>query len=259
MQPTDINLITDSVANLKPPALLLAALYVVGIIMKAVPRIPNWTIPIAVCLLGAFCFPYMGEASPYVKAAQVPYLAMMLIGFLIGAVAVGIKQVFKQTIIRDNEPEPAKPGKIPSVLFCLPLIGALLFGAGCQSTLEQGGAYAPVALTTNAEGQVSTLAVIAPDKAFYAVEGTFLTTYAMLDAVFKFEKDNRTMLWAISRDIKHTLDKLRTEADAVVLQYGKARAAYLANPTPAGLTAMNTAIAKTKQLAAAASAAIPQQ
>jgi hypothetical protein len=74
--------------------------------------------------------------------------------------------------------------------------------------------------------------------------------------VFRFERDNRDNLWKLSPDIKHTLDKIRPDAAQAVQTYAAARKAYIANPTPTGLSMLNTILAKVQQVSAAAAAAV---
>lgn len=120
-----------------------------------------------------------------------------------------------------------------------------LFGGGAtcrQSRLEPGGAYA----TTNT----------VPDLQFYQVEATFALAYATIDTAFKFEKDNRQTLWALSPDIKHGIDKIRPDATAYRNLYIAARKAYLANPVPTGLSNLQSTLLKIQQIAVAAQTAI---
>jgi hypothetical protein len=136
-----------------------------------------------------------------------------------------------------------------TAIACLSLV--ILFGpaAGCKSTPAPGGFYAP----TNALGQAAS----APDKAFYVADGSFATAYAALDATFTFERENRTALWKVSPSIKHALDDLRPKAVEARNIYIAARQAYLANPVPANLTALKTALTRVQQLSAAVVAALP--
>lgn len=116
---------------------------------------------------------------------------------------------------------------------------------GCATKLQDGGAYAAVGT--------------APDKAFYGIDASFDLGYSILDAAFNFERNNRAYLWSLSPDIKHTLDHIRPQATEVVATYGKARKAYMANPTPSGLTDLQTALGRMQQLSSAAQAVIPKQ
>lgn len=134
------------------------------------------------------------------------------------------------------------------------LISGALFLDGCKKTLQPGGAYAPVVITTNAGGVTVTNVVDLPDMAFYQTEAAFKTAYDLTDGIFKWERDNRLILWGVSPSIKHSLDAIRPTAAAIVKQYGIARTAYKANPTPAGLDLMNTILAKMEQIRASAEA-----
>jgi hypothetical protein len=93
---------------------------------------------------------------------------------------------------------------------------------------------------------------------FYVVDGAFNLAYATVDAAFKFEYDNRLRLWALSPDIKKTLDTIRPEAAKVVLTYATARTAYLKNPTVAGLSDLQLALTTVQRLATTALATIPK-
>jgi hypothetical protein len=124
------------------------------------------------------------------------------------------------------------------------LLAALFALPACSTTkLETGGAYA-------VQGSQ-------PDLAFYTVDASFDMAYAAFDTAFTFERENRKALWALSPSIKHALDAVRPTAVQVVKEYGTARKAYMANPTPAGLTTLQTVIAKAQQLAETAKAALP--
>lgn len=130
------------------------------------------------------------------------------------------------------------------LLACVLCAGLL---TACKTgQLEPGGAYAP----TNSVGQ----AVIAPDPAFFRVDAAFDIAFSTTDAIFKFEQDNRLLLWQLSPEIKKGLDSIRPDAAQAVRMYGIARKAYKANPTPAGLTEMETWLAKAQQLSVTAQA-----
>lgn len=109
---------------------------------------------------------------------------------------------------------------------------------GCAGGLETGGAYA----------QANT----APDKALFTADLTFKTLHAQLTAVFDFERDNRLLCWQISPEIKHSLDRLRPKASAIVKEYAQARAAYLKAPAPANLTSLQGVLAELSRLNATA-------
>jgi len=150
-----------------------------------------------------------------------------------------------------------KKFKLPILLIALL---ALPFLQACKGpTLAPGGAYAPATITTstNAAGVVTTntVATAAPDPAFEAVDQTFDTTYSMLDDVLVYERANRKALEAISPSIKHSLDAIRPGAWLAVQAYTSARRTYIANPTPAGLTTLQTILSQVQALAAAAQTA----
>jgi len=135
--------------------------------------------------------------------------------------------------------------KTKTLLLAVALSVGLLTGCN-KATLQSGGAYAP----TNSLGA----ATIAPDIAFYQIDGAFDVAYSATQAVLKFELDNRIYLFTLDPNIKHTLDGIRPQIVTAIQQYGIARAAYVANPTPAGLTTLQTILGKAQQLASAASA-----
>lgn len=128
-------------------------------------------------------------------------------------------------------------------------VALMLTVSGCKNgTLQSGGSYSP----TNSVGQ----AISAPDLAFYQVDAAFDLAYSTIDAAYKFEQDNRVLLWDISPNIKQTLDAIRPDSVKAVQAYGLARSAYLASPTPAGLSTLQTWLAKAQQLATSAQAVI---
>lgn len=124
--------------------------------------------------------------------------------------------------------------KMPPLTLWL-MLGLLSAGllAGCVTgkRLEAGGAYS----------QTATSAAL-PE--LFVLDSSFDVAYDALDTTFKFERANRTMLWAISPNIKHSLDKLRVEASQVKLDYAIARQAYLANSIQTNLDALTTALTK---------------
>lgn len=169
---------------------------------------------------------------------------------VITGITTGIGLIFA----RDNNKTSEQVGAAKTPQGTLPLtvllLGALLLTSpACNSTrLEKGGAYAPIA----AEGQTQ----IKADIAFFRVETAFDFAYSAIDAAFKFEADNEKLLWQISPNIKHSLDKIRPEAVKARNAYAVARTAYLANPTPAGLSKLEEALQQTRQLSDTAAAIV---
>lgn len=131
-------------------------------------------------------------------------------------------------------------------LLILAIIPSLLV-SGCanrQARLETGGAYA-------IEG-------VEADLTFYQIDAAYRVAEGTIDAAFKFESDNREMLWAISPEIKKTLDSIRPEAVAAKQRYLNSRATYKAMPVPANLPTLQAALIKMQQLEATASIALPK-
>jgi hypothetical protein len=125
---------------------------------------------------------------------------------------------------------------------------------GCKtSKLEAGGTYTTT-ITNVVNG--SSVVLTTSDLPLYTADAAFGFAYKTLDAAFLIERNNREYLWNISPAIKHTLDQVRVTASQVVDDYLAARAAYISNPTPAGLTGVNAVLAKIQQLMSAAYAAI---
>lgn len=132
-------------------------------------------------------------------------------------------------------------GAIASVALWLAFIG---WCVGCKATLQQGGAY-------NLTGS-------APDMPLFVADTAYQLAYNTIDAVFTTERNNRAFLWSLSPKIKQSLDSIRPQAVAADQDYLKARAAYIANPTPANLSGVQAVLAKIQQLATAAQAALPK-
>lgn len=127
--------------------------------------------------------------------------------------------------------------------------------AGCSSArLESGGDYAPLSVTNNA-GQVLTNP--APDLAFYNVDALYQFSWHGINAAFDFEYANRAFLFGQLPEIKRGLDKIRPAAVKANADYLKARAAYVQNPTPAGLDALGELEARLAQLSVVAGALMP--
>jgi hypothetical protein len=113
----------------------------------------------------------------------------------------------------------------------------------CKTTLEPGGAYAPL-VGTNVQSDVT----------FYAIESAFEVAYKSIDFVFKFEFDNRDLLFKVSPEIKRSLDAIRPKAVQIRDDYMLARIVYRANSTPANLDALQQVLQKLQQLLATAEA-----
>lgn len=151
----------------------------------------------------------------------------------------GLRGTFDAIWYGTNVPKPTDDNSTARRV-TLPLLfvaGVLL--AGCAN-LEPGGAYTP-------EGQ-------APDKVLYSLDSAYDASKSMCDLVMSYELNNEALLWSISPEIKHTLDKIRPQAWASFTAYHTARKAYLEHPTPAELDTLKEALSRLQQVAAAANA-----
>lgn len=170
------------------------------------------------------------------------------------AVVLGIISFVWSNFVHTDKPNtPPANGKTACWIAALVLPFFLV--QGCATGVQQGGAYAPV--LTNSDGSITQLS--AADLPFYVVDSSFQAAYSVVDAAFNIERNNRTFLWGVNPKIKHTLDSIRPAAWQVVKDYTAARAAYIANPTPAGLSTLQTLLSKVQALAAAAQAVMTVQ
>lgn len=116
MNPNDL---VNGIVNVSVPVALLAALNVVGYVLSKLPenKIPNWTIPFILPLLGAILYPLVGSYTEVAKAAKVPWLVMSFYGIGIGGAAVGANQALRQWLGRN---EPSKPNETKPAPFVEP-------------------------------------------------------------------------------------------------------------------------------------------
>lgn len=70
------------------PPTVPAMCYVVGNIMKQIPQVPNWTIPVALPFVGAMLSVVLHGWNP----------AWAMTGFMDGASAVGLNELATRTI-----------------------------------------------------------------------------------------------------------------------------------------------------------------
>jgi hypothetical protein len=150
----------------------------------------------------------------------------------------------------DGPSAPSGPGGLGGTLKALILAGSLALPAawlgcsGCSSTLENGGAYAPLS------GSGTNLAA-ASDISFYTVDLAYQLAWNSADAVFQFEYNNRPELFKVAPNFKHELDKVRPQAIAANAEYLAARAGYADKPTPAGLSQLQTLLGHLTQISQA--------
>lgn len=138
-------------------------------------------------------------------------------------------------------------------------VASLTFFGGCKTKqLEKGGAYAPGSWSTNTDGSTTFTATGAEDPVLYKIDAAYDLAYTFMDTAFNAERNNRAYLWSISHDIKHTLDDIRPKAADANQRFLKARRIYLLNPTPAGLSDLETVLSEIQNLSSAATAVIPK-
>ena len=133
-----------------------------------------------------------------------------------------------------------KPNRILEAVLVMAMLIATLALPACKTArLEPGGVYAP----TNELGQV-----VYADTGLALADASYQLAYDTVSAVLKFERDNRATIWALSPEVKKALDKVREQGNALNLRWAEARYLYKQNPTPAGLTALQTILAEIQRL-----------
>lgn len=221
---------------------VIAALLIVGTIFKnAFPDFPNRFIPLLTWVLG------MGAYLTLTNGWHDP--KQWLAAIVAAATATGTHSAIKNTVQKEGG-GGVESSKLP--LVCL--VGTLFLLTACKTPqLETGGAYNPA--TTNATGVVTSQ----PDMVYFMADAAFDTAYSTLDGAFKFERDNRALLWKLSPDIKHTLDRIRPTALEIATKYAAAREAYIANPTPGGLTTLQLWLSRIQKVSAMAQTLIAEK
>ena len=216
----------------------------VALAKMGIPKLPSWTLPIIATCLGAL----INYIASLMGASVGP-----IMGALLGAAGVGVREIYDQV-----KTSVTTTGAAALLVFGL-LIAPVV--SGCQGSLQPGGAYAPgttsVTVTASGASVTNFVATAAPDYPFFEVDASFDFAYSAVNAIFDFERDNRAMLYGISPTIKHTLDGFRPQAVSIRNDYIKARIAYMANPLPPNMSALQDALSRIKALATAAQAAIP--
>ncbi len=141
----------------------------------------------------------------------------------------------------DDDSQPGQ-SRLPMLPFLVTASVCIVSITGCHTTkLASGGAYAPtIAGTTNAASN--------PDLGLYFADAAYKLAFDAVDGVFKFELANRAQLQKVSPAIKTNLDKIRPTAWQIERRWALARAAYRANPTPAGLSQLQTILSEISRL-----------
>ena len=115
-----------------------------------------------------------------------------------------------------------------------------LIGLGCNTAkLQEGGVYAP----TNAVGQV-----IYNDLGLALADATYKLTYTAILDIFKFERDNRKIIWDLSPEVKKSLDIARPQVVAINRRWAASRKVYRQNPTPSGLNDLQLIMAEINRI-----------
>lgn len=125
----------------------------------------------------------------------------------------------------------------------LPIVLAvvtILFTSSCKTPkLESGGPYSP----TNSTGQV-----IYNDIGLALADASYKFAYETTLDVMRFERNNRAAIWAISPDVKRKLDLIRPQVAEIDRRWAAARRDYRLNPTPAGLSVIQTVLAEMQRV-----------
>ena len=134
-----------------------------------------------------------------------------------------------------DDPPPFRP---PLWIFAALVLPIAL--TACKTPrLEPGGAYAP----TNSVGQV-----VYSDTGLMLSDASYKLAYETVGAVFKFERDNRIAIWKLSPVVKSELDNLRPQVVDIDRRWAMARKTYRSNPTPAGLTAVQSILSEIQRI-----------
>lgn len=91
-----LNNIIGGLLDASPPFLLGFCLWVLGVFMRKVPFIHNWSIPFVLAGTGALVYPFVAEVGKTSYAVRSPWMLNALIGFGIGGGAVMADQMKKQ-------------------------------------------------------------------------------------------------------------------------------------------------------------------
>lgn len=187
------------------------------------------------------------------------YKFAVFIGLAIGIPLPSINDLERAIRLQNETASTANPVPVSGtkliglfLAFALPIF--LLLGCA-NNRLEPGGAYAPV--LTNDVGQVT--AAAEPDMALFVSDSTYDLAYNAALTVFRIEKNNRALLKQLYPDLKKEMDRLRDQVWEADGHWAEARQAYLANPVPANLDALNRTLAELQRLSAAAETLLPKE
>lgn len=97
--------------ELSEPMAVMIAINIVLALLKRVPQVKNWTLPMIAVVLGGVTYPLIADPAKVSFGAHNPTAALVITGVIIGYAAVGFHQKFKQIATRlgmmtdDHEPE----------------------------------------------------------------------------------------------------------------------------------------------------------
>lgn len=135
---------------------------------------------------------------------------------------------------------PADMRKARVILFFCVALFVWAITPGCKTPkLEDGGAYAQ----TNAVGEVTYR-----DSTLFVADSAYKFAYDSIQAVMRFERDNRVELWKVSPQIKKGLDVARPKVVDIEKRWAVARRSYRMNPTPEGLTNIQAILAEMQRI-----------
>jgi hypothetical protein len=94
----------EEILKLSPPVLLIVALVCLGRVLKGIPHVANWAIPVILPLVGATVYTVLGPAFPlsWIAKVQYPFVAYGMIGFICGSTAVWGHQVWRNWTGRND-------------------------------------------------------------------------------------------------------------------------------------------------------------
>lgn len=202
----------------------------------------TWFYKLGQCVIGGVAATgsaWLGLAVGDSIGLEMPVLNWKALGVILAVSTLSNLFFFlKQSPLPKWDKEQAASRVVMGIAIGAAFVALLVSTSGCgKATLEQGGVY---------EG----------DKILYTADATFKVAHATMDFLFKYEEDNRKMLWQVNPSIKRTLDYLRPLAVSAETDYAQARAAYLVYPDQDATTKLHIALAKVEQFATMVQAAM---
>ena len=171
---------------------------------------------------------------------------VILTGFMLSALGKFFGMLFASDKGNGTNGTNKTNGMNAAAALLIPFLcaGLLFGGTGCKTPrLEPGGAYSP----TNSTGQV-----IYNDIGLALADASYKFAYETVVGVSDFEDEYRAEIFALNPTVglkvKHELDRIRPQIVAVNYRWALARQAYKLNPTPAGLSVIQTILLEIQRL-----------